>query len=202
MPSVYDIKPAFQNLLRPLADAFVRAGITPNQVTVAAFILSALGGGVIVLQPTSPWPLLALPVVLFIRMALNALDGMMAREHNLTSPAGAILNEASDVAADAVLYLPLALVPSLNAGAVVTVVVLAGLTELVGLAGATIGASRRYDGPMGKSDRAFGISVLAIAAAVWPTGTPVLTGVLAVIIALEVLTVVNRSRAALEEIEK
>ena len=202
MPSVYDIKPAFQNLLRPLANGLVRAGITPNQVTVAAFILSALGGGAIALQPTSPWALLALPVVLFVRMALNALDGMMAREHNLTSPAGAILNEAGDVAADAVLYLPLALVPSLNAGAVVMVVVLAGLTELVGLAGATLGASRRYDGPMGKSDRAFGISVLAIAAAVWPAGTPVFTGGLAVIIALEVLTIANRARSALKEIEK
>jgi len=202
MPSVYDIKPAFQNLLRPLADGLVRAGITPNQVTVAAFILSALCGVAIALRPNSPWPLLALPVVLFIRMALNALDGMMAREHDLASPAGAILNEAGDVAADAALYLPLALVPSLNTGAVVMVVVLAGLTELVGLAGATLGASRRYDGPMGKSDRAFGISVLAIAAAVWPAGTPVLTGVLAVIIALEVLTIANRARSALKELEK
>lgn len=202
MPSVYDIKPAFQNLLRPLADGLVRAGITPNQVTVAAFILSALGGVAIALRPNSPWPLLALPVVLFIRMALNALDGMMAREHDLASPAGAILNEAGDVAADAAFYLPLALVPSLNTGAVVMVVVLAGLTELVGLAGATLGASRRYDGPMGKSDRAFGISVLAIAAAVWPAGTPVFTGVLAVIIALEVLTIANRARLALKELEK
>lgn len=201
MPSIYDIKPAFQNLLRPVVRLLVGIGITPNQVTVAAFVLSAAAGTAIALRPTSTWPLLVLPVVLFVRMALNALDGMMAREHDLASPSGAILNEAGDVAADAALYLPLALVPCLNAGLVVMVVILAGLTELVGIAGATLGASRRYDGPMGKSDRAFWISALAVAAALWPAGAPTFSGVLAVIMALEVLTIANRARSALKEID-
>ena len=201
MPSIYDVKPAFQNLLRPVVSRLVAAGITPNQVTVTAFLLSVAAGAAICRWPTSTWPLLALPVILLVRMALNALDGMMAREHNLATPLGAILNEAGDVAADAALYLPLALVPSINGPLIVTVVVLAGLTELVGITAATVGASRRYDGPMGKSDRAFWLSALALAAALWPTGDRWFNLVLAVIVSLEALTIANRTRAALREID-
>jgi len=201
MPSIYDIKPAFQNLLRPLVRALVGAGITPNQVTIAAMILSAAGGAAITVWPEFRWPLFALPVVLFLRMALNALDGMMAREHDMATPLGAILNEAGDVAADAALYLPLALVPCFNPHLVVVVVVLAGLTELVGVTAANVGASRRYDGPMGKSDRAFALSVLALAAALWPAGERWFTFVLAAIIVLETVTIANRTRAALKEID-
>ena len=44
--------------------------------------------------------LLLLPAVLFLRMALNAIDGMLAREHNQKSALGAILNELGDVFSD------------------------------------------------------------------------------------------------------
>ena len=36
MVSVYDIKPRFQALLRPLTNSLARAGVTANQVTLAA----------------------------------------------------------------------------------------------------------------------------------------------------------------------
>jgi CDP-diacylglycerol--glycerol-3-phosphate 3-phosphatidyltransferase len=202
MPSVYDLKPAFQKLLRPLVRGLVGVGATPNQVTVAALFLSAAAGVAIGLRPESPWPLLALPVILFLRMALNAIDGMMAREHDMATPLGAILNEAGDVASDTVLYLPLALAPNFNPWLVLIVVFLAGLTELVGITSAAIGASRRYDGPMGKSDRAFWLSILAVVGALWPGSGPTITGVLVVIVALEIVTIANRARAAVREIEE
>jgi len=47
-----------------------------------------------------------MPVVLLLRMALNALDGMMARQFNLQSKMGAALNEMGDVVSDIVLLLP------------------------------------------------------------------------------------------------
>jgi CDP-diacylglycerol--glycerol-3-phosphate 3-phosphatidyltransferase len=202
MPSVYDIKPAFQNLLRPIVRTLVGVGITPNQVTVAAFALSAVEGAAIALRPDSRWPLLALPVVLLTRMALNAIDGMMAREHDMATPFGALLNEAGDVAADAALYLPLALVPAFNPALVVVIVVLAGLTELVGVTASSLGASRRYDGPMGKSDRAFALSVLALAAALWPAPARWFDAALAAVVFAEIWTIANRVRSALKEIDR
>ena len=54
------------------------------------------------------WPFLLLPLWLFVRMALNAVDGMLAREFGQKSRLGAYLNEISDVVSDAALYAPFA----------------------------------------------------------------------------------------------
>lgn len=200
MPSIYDVKPAFQRLLRPLVRGLVRLGATPNSITILALLLSVAAGSAIARWPGSRLPLLALPIVLLVRMALNAIDGMMAREHDMATPLGGLLNEGSDVLSDIVLYLPLALVPAFNDRLVLALVILAGLTEFIGVTAVTIGASRRYDGPMGKSDRAFWISILAIAAALWPTGRSWFDLGLAAIVIAEVLTILNRGRAALAEV--
>ncbi|MEA2012673.1 MAG: CDP-alcohol phosphatidyltransferase family protein, partial [Verrucomicrobiota bacterium] len=39
-----DLKPAFQNLLRPICRALARAGVTANQITVAALLGSIVIG--------------------------------------------------------------------------------------------------------------------------------------------------------------
>ncbi len=47
MPSVYQLKPAFQGLLRPIVNWLGRIGVTANQVTIAALLLSLSTGHVI-----------------------------------------------------------------------------------------------------------------------------------------------------------
>ena len=199
MPSIYQLKPRFQALLRPLNRGLVARGITANQVTVFAAVLSIAVGAAIALTPGRPAVLLLLPPLLLIRMALNAIDGMLAREHGMQSRLGALLNELGDVVSDAALYLPLALVPGLSAPLVVLLVVLAVIGEMAGALGPTLGASRRYDGPLGKSDRAFLFGVLGLLIGMGvPTGAWV-DVVLAVAVALAAWTVVNRGRAVLAE---
>ena len=143
MPSVYDLKPAFQGLLRPLVGRLAAAGATANQVTLAAMLLSLATGAVIALQPRETAWLLLLPGVLFLRMALNAIDGMLAREHDQKTRLGAVLNELGDVVSDAALYLPLALVPGFSPSLVVLIVLLATLTEMTGVLIQALGGSRR-----------------------------------------------------------
>jgi len=197
MASIYDLKPRFQGLLRPLTNALAGAGITANQVTVTATLLSIVTGTIIAFWPDKHWSLLLIAPVLFIRMALNAIDGMLAREHHQASKLGAILNELGDVLSDAALYLPLALVPGIEPVWVVLAVLLAVISEMTGVVAVQIGAVRRYDGPMGKSDRAlvFGaVSLLlglGVAPGVWTTGVFIL------VLALLGLTIVNRARRAL-----
>jgi CDP-diacylglycerol--glycerol-3-phosphate 3-phosphatidyltransferase len=199
MPSIYDLKPAFQNLLRPLVRGLAGAGVTANQVTLAAMALSFATGAVIAWQPAQTGLLLLLPLVMFLRMALNAVDGMLAREHNQKSRLGAVLNELCDVLSDAALYLPLALVAGFNPFLIVVIVLLATVSEMTGVLMQTLGASRRYDGPMGKSDRAFIFGALGLAVGLGvPTGLW-LTGVLAVVAALLALTIVNRAKQGLAE---
>src|SRR5207253_7948227 len=81
MASIYDLKPRFQALLRPLTRRLAAIGVTANQVTVAAALLSLAAGTMIALWHEEDWPLLLLPGVLLIRMSLNSIEGMLAREH-------------------------------------------------------------------------------------------------------------------------
>jgi len=199
--SIYDLKPRFQNLLRPLCARLADRGITPNQVTLAALALSAASGAWIAIVPASRAALLWLPAALFFRMALNAIDGMLAREHDMRSRAGALLNELGDVISDALLYLPFARIPGVPPPLIVIAIVLAGLTETAGIAAVQLGAERNYRGPMGKSDRAFVFGLLAFLVGLGiPTG-PWSDGILVVVILLLMLTVWNRCRTALEEPE-
>jgi CDP-diacylglycerol--glycerol-3-phosphate 3-phosphatidyltransferase len=193
LATIYDLKPRFQALLRPLADALARAGVSANGVTLAALGLSLAHGAWLALLPQSRWPFLLLPITLFVRMALNALDGMMAREHGMASPAGAVLNELSDVVSDAALYLPFALVAGVNAALVVLVVILAVIGEMAGALGPLLGGPRRYDGPLGKSDRAFAFGVLAVLIGIGVAPGSWTTLYLAVLLALGALTIVNRA---------
>ncbi|WP_218045048.1 CDP-alcohol phosphatidyltransferase family protein [Kiloniella spongiae] len=174
-------------------------GITANQVTIFATLLSAIGGAAILFNPASPAPLLFLPVLLFIRMALNAIDGMMAREFNQKSNLGAILNELTDVIADALLYLPFALIPGIDAYLIIAIVTLGILVEMIGVVSIQIGASRRYDGPFGKSDRAFVFGFIAVVIALGFVPVLWLNILLSVLIVLSCYTIFNRAKQALIE---
>lgn len=162
MASIYDMKPQFQNLLRPIVNQLAKIGITPNLVTASAILLSMTTGVLLTLFHQHPYILVLLPVIMFVRMALNAMDGMLAKEHQMQSKLGNILNELGDVVSDAFLFLPFALLPGFSAPLIVAIVVCSIISEMTGVLGVVIGASRRYDGPMGKSDRAFIFGVLAL----------------------------------------
>jgi CDP-diacylglycerol--glycerol-3-phosphate 3-phosphatidyltransferase len=199
MASIYDLKPGFQALLRPLVARLAAAGVTANQVTIAAVVLSVIGGGLIAWRPFETWPLLLLPLVLFLRMGLNAVDGMLAREFGQQSKLGAILNELGDVLSDAALYLPLAWVPFIWVPLIEGIVVLAVISEMTGVVAVQIGAKRQYQGPMGKSDRAFWFGALGLALGLGIPPGDWINALLGVMLVLLILTIVNRARAALKE---
>lgn len=197
MASIYELKPAFQSLLRPLVRRMAGAGIRANGVTVLACVLSVLVGASILAWPEASWPLLVLPAFLVVRMAMNAIDGMLAREHDQQTRLGGLLNELGDVVSDAALYLPLAFVAGLNPALIVLIVVLGIIGEMTGVIGQVLGGDRRYDGPMGKSDRAFVFGALALWAGLGGMLSPWADWLLAIVVLLSVLTIVNRARRGL-----
>lgn len=194
MTSSYDFKPRFQALLRPALRRLLALGVSPNAVTVAALILSAAMGAALVLCAPQRWVFILLPLVLLLRMVLNALDGMMAREGGRTTALGAALNEVGDVLADAVLYVPFALALGVHPLLAAGFAVLAACTEMAGLCGAVTGVGRRYDGPFGKSDRAIALGAVALVAALGWMTPPAAAVVFAVASVLAAATVANRIR--------
>jgi CDP-diacylglycerol--glycerol-3-phosphate 3-phosphatidyltransferase len=197
--SIYALKPRFQALLRPVTAGLATRGVSANQVTLTAAIVSVLIGAFVVFEAPARWPFLLIPVWMLVRMALNAIDGMLAREFAQKSALGAYLNELGDVVSDSALYLPFAWLPPFTATSVAAVIVLAIVTELAGVLGETVGASRRYDGPMGKADRAFVFGALGLWAGSGLALADWIAWIMPIVAAMLVWTVVNRVRAGLSD---
>jgi len=198
--TIYDLKPAFQNLLRPSCRALANAGVTANQVTMVALLISFAVGALFALNSATRWAALLIPIWLFFRMALNAIDGMLAREHGMQSELGGFLNELSDVAADAAVYLPFAMVAGVSPTLVVVTVILSLLTEMAGVVSVQVGASRRYDGPMGKSDRAFVFGLFGLLLGIGVNLGWWANAALLVVALLTTLTIYNRVTRGLQEL--
>ena len=195
MPTLYALKPGFQRLLRPIVKRIAAAGITANQITIATGVASIAFGWYLTVEHRG-WILL--PVLLFARMALNAIDGMLALEHDQKSRLGAVLNELSDVLSDAALTLPVTTLQGWNPLAVAAAIFFAALTEMAGMLGPMIGSDRRYDGPFGKSDRALVLGFLGAWLALgWPVNAWVREAAPAIWIILCCATTVQRVRRAL-----
>lgn len=192
--TIYDLKPAFQSQLRPLAARLSRRGWTANQLTAAGLAASAGSGIAVVFGVRDHRWLLLVPVLLFIRMALNALDGIVAREYGQATPQGRLFNELADVVGDVLSYLPLMLLLKAEAALAAIVVVLTIVTEFV----AVLDPQRRHNaGPLGKSDRAAAFGLLALLLGV---GVPVgswVSWALGAMAVLAVLTIWNRVRSQL-----
>jgi CDP-diacylglycerol--glycerol-3-phosphate 3-phosphatidyltransferase len=162
MISIYNIKPKFQQFLLPVLHVLHKRGVTANQITMASLILSLLIGVLFWFAADYPVLFLALPIGLFIRMALNALDGMMARTYNQQSKGGEVLNELGDVVSDLFIYFPLLRFEGADLYWVIAFICFSIVNEFAGILGKAVSGQRRYEGPMGKSDRAFVMGIYGL----------------------------------------
>lgn len=199
MISIYSLKPRFQNILRPLVKRLAAQGVTANQVTLVAGLISVLVALIVAWQAPHEWLFALIPIWMLLRMALNAIDGMLAREFGQQSALGAYLNELCDVVADSALYLPFALIPGVSVLLVFMVVLMAAVVEYAGVLGLMVGATRRYDGPMGKSDRAAVFGVLGAGVALGWLSSALLNFVFLLVLVLLIYTVYNRVRRGLAQ---
>jgi CDP-diacylglycerol---glycerol-3-phosphate 3-phosphatidyltransferase len=195
MISVYQLKPKFQALLQPLLQRLRKWGVSPNLLTLLGILLS-LAMGIYALYGDRTIALILMPIVLLLRMALNALDGMMARQYNLQSKMGALLNEMGDVISDIVLYYPLYVLFAMDQVWVMCFLLLSVLNEFAGLLGQALGGARRYDGPMGKSDRALVVGVLSLLFLFKAPINPYLTWIWMVVFCLLIWSTLKRLRNA------
>jgi len=162
MISIYKIKPKFQQLLMPILVMFHKMGVTANQITILSIILSFIIGVSFWFANTNIYLFLALPIGLFIRMGLNALDGMMARIYNQQTKKGEILNEIGDVISDLFIFFPLLIHEKENLYLIVIFLCFSIVNEFAGVLGKAVSGARQYDGPMGKSDRALIIGLYGL----------------------------------------
>ncbi len=194
MPSTYDLKQKFSGLLRPIVNGLVRRGVSANGVTWAALLLSILYGAAIYWRPSFKPLFLYFPVVLLVRMALNNIDGVIAREHDQKTALGGYLNELCDIVSDLVLYLPFALVTGFIPEIVLLFVLSGVVAEFAGVLAHAENRPRSYHGPATKSDRALVMALLGIAVYLGLEQVLILNGVLILMTLLSLVSLRNRVR--------
>ena len=169
--ALYAIKPWFQGRLGGVAKQMIAARVSPDALTLGAVGVAAVGGLALALGGLHPAWLLLVPPLALLRLALNALDGMVARAVG-GSRFGEVLNEVGDRLADSAFLLGAALAPGADLRVGLLALALVLLSSFIGLAGLAAGGTRHYGGPMGKADRMLVLSVAAVATWAWPATAP------------------------------
>ena len=197
MISIYNIKPKFQKLLQPVLKWLYNANVSANQITISSIILSLLIGISFWNADNYQILFLVLPVGLLIRMALNALDGMMARQYNQQTKQGELLNEVGDIISDLFIFFPLLKFENKHVYIIVVFLTLSIINEFTGVMGKIVGNERRYEGPMGKSDRALIISIYGIVSFFWSSILDYSNWLFLIVIGLLIVSTATRLKKAI-----
>jgi phosphatidylglycerophosphate synthase len=197
---LYRLKPASQAIVAPIARWLARRRVAPDLVTWAAVPVALVGGLSLALSGGAPPLLLVVPLVAALRLGLNLLDGMVARESGVAHPLGELWNELGDRLADVLFIGGLAFHPAVDPRLALGAVIAAVLASYVGITARAAGGRRQYGGPMSKPGR---MATLAVAAPLaFVTGNAVWLTVAAwVILVGGAVTAVMRVVAARRELD-
>jgi len=174
------LRPVATRLLGPWVSAADRLGLTPNGVSVVAFgtavaagaSFAVAGGGAVAEATGVGGPLWYAVGALLVGLNgwLDLLDGALAREQDVASDAGDMLDHVLDRYADIVVVAGLAAGVGGSLGyalgfAAVTGVV---MTSYLGTQSQAVGLDRAYGGLVGRADRLAIMGLVGFAAAAAP----------------------------------
>jgi CDP-diacylglycerol---glycerol-3-phosphate 3-phosphatidyltransferase len=169
---LYASKSAINARLLPFVDRLSAAGITPDQITLAAIPVALLGSAALLASPAQSMTLLAVPVLVGARILLNLLDGNLARRSGRMHPRGELFNEIGDRVADVAFLAPVAFLPGASMQLVLFGVMAAILASYVGITTRAAGGPRIYRGVLSKPGRMILLAVCSIWALVAGPATP------------------------------
>jgi phosphatidylglycerophosphate synthase len=165
MDGLYSLKPWYAARLRGTRRVLLARGVSPNAVSLAGVGFGVAAGGALLGLRPGPAAAVAVGMFLAARLACANLDGTLARESGRTSRFGSVVNEVGDRAAElAALAGTLVLAP---APVVLAAMLAACAPSWVALAGAAAGERRLQGGPIGKTERA--VLLVLLAATGWAT---------------------------------
>lgn len=136
---------------RFLTGVLIRAGVSPNGISLVSIVFAAVGAALLIEWPTVPG-LIAVAACAQLRLLCNLLDGMVAIDGGRQSPVGGLFNEVPDRVADSLFIVALGYsigTPWLGwAGALA-----AAVTAYIRVLGGSLGLSQDFRGPMAKPQR-------------------------------------------------
>ena len=138
--------------------------MSADALTLAAVPVGLVAATCLLLSPTAPLLLLAVPLLAIVRLILNLLDGAVARRGGSTHQLGEFYNEMGDRLTDVAFLAPVAFLPGADRTTVLLGVTGAVLASFVGVAVRAAGGQRIYRGILSKPGRMALLSGFAIAA--------------------------------------
>ena len=146
-----------------LASGCIRAGVSPNAISVISVLFAAIGAYFIIRLPTVVGFLMAAACVQ-LRLVCNLLDGMVAIEGKRHSPTGGLYNEVPDRVADSLFIVAVGYAagkPTLGwYGALA-----AAVTAYIRVLGGSLGLAQSFRGPMAKQHRMAVVTLACVVAA-------------------------------------
>jgi phosphatidylglycerophosphate synthase len=134
-----------------LANALVRAGASPNTISVVSIVFASLGAFLLIRIPTLGG-LLGAAACVQLRLLCNLLDGMVAIEGKRQSATGALYNEIPDRIADSLLIVALGYaIGDISIGWYGALA--AALTAYIRVLGGALGLAQDFRGPLAKPHR-------------------------------------------------
>jgi len=177
-------------ILEPVVRGALALGLTPDVVSLVAFLLALGAAGAFYLGGV--WYLVG-ALLVFLNGSLDLLDGALARELEVDSRAGDLLDHVLDRYADVAILAGLAAgVEQYALGFAAVTGVL--LTSYLGTQIEAIGMEREYGGLVGRADRLALVSVVAVVASFDPAtpSLPVVGWLLVLLAVVGHLTALQR----------
>jgi phosphatidylglycerophosphate synthase len=195
-----------------IAGGLARAGIKPNQISVASIIFAIAGACAFCAAhdrtgATAAGMLVLGAIGIQLRLLCNMLDGLLAIEGGLKSKTGDLYNEIPDRVGDIALLIGAGYAFQDTTWGITlgwTAALLAVLTAYVRLLGGSLGFTQDFGGPMAKQHRMFTLTVGALVAAVEVTmrgSIWALAIALAIIVVGSAVTLVRRTVRIARDLE-
>jgi CDP-diacylglycerol--glycerol-3-phosphate 3-phosphatidyltransferase len=146
-------RPYINFILEPSASALSRMGLTPNNVSMLSLIFALLSGISYYYSFDSRLYLVAALVFVILNSFTDAVDGVMARQKNIQSDRGDLLDHVIDRYADTFIICGIFFAGyahwMIGAAAITGVLI----TSYMGTQAQAVGVGRDYGGIMGRADR-------------------------------------------------
>ncbi len=168
-------------LLGPWVSAADRLGLSPDQVSLLAFVAAVLAAVAFALA--EPLFYIAGALLVLLNGWFDLVDGALAREHDIASDGGDLLDHVLDRYADiAVIAGFTAGIDAYALGFLAVTGVL--MTSYLGTQIQAVGIGREYGGLLGRADRLALMGLVGVVAAVYPDPLVANYGVVALLLAL------------------
>jgi CDP-diacylglycerol---glycerol-3-phosphate 3-phosphatidyltransferase len=163
-----DLRPFALKIIEPLADIFIKHGVSPDTVSIASLICAFFAGISFYYSSTSRWLVLLAGILVILNSVFDALDGVIARKSNRATLKGDFLDHVIDRYSDTFIICSIFFAGYVHWKIGVAAIVGVLLTSYLGTQAQALNLGRYYGGLMGRADRLVVLTLAAFANSVYP----------------------------------